>query len=170
MTKYVVATVDEIAPGQRKIVDVGGHSIGVFNLGGEFFALLNRCPHQGGPLCQGRTWGLIEAQRPGEYQFSREGEILTCSWHGWEFDIRTGQSWCNPARLRVRAYEVHVEAGATLLADRDAPAEGMVKGPYVAETYPVTLDGQYVVIDIVRHRTDRIDRTSNGSVSSAARV
>src|SRR5581483_7395422 len=109
MAKYVVATVDEIPPGQRKIVDVGGHSVGVFNLGGEYFALLNRCPHQGGPLCQGRTWGAIQSRRPGEYEFSREGEILSCAWHGWEFDIRTGQSWCDPRRRRVRAYEVSVE-------------------------------------------------------------
>lgn len=157
MTKHVVATVDEIPPGQRKIIDVAGHSIGVFNLGGEFFALLNRCPHQGGPLCQGRIWGLIEAQRPGEYQFSREGEILTCSWHGWEFDIRTGQSWCSPSKLRVRAYEVSVEPGAALLAAGDAPAGDLVKGPYVAETYPVSLDGQYVVVELTRRRATLVD-------------
>ncbi|HEV8638476.1 MAG TPA: Rieske 2Fe-2S domain-containing protein, partial [Chloroflexota bacterium] len=48
--KHVVAAVDEIPPGGRKIVEVAGRSIGVFNLGGEFFALRNRCPHQGGPL------------------------------------------------------------------------------------------------------------------------
>ena len=150
MAKYVVATVDEIPPGQRKIVDVGGHSVGVFNLCGEFFALLNRCPHQGGPLCQGRIWGAIESGRPGEYEFSREGEILTCSWHGWEFDIRTGQSWCDPRRLRVRAYEVSVEPGAALLADPGAPAAEIVKGPYIAETFPVTLDGQYVLVEVAR--------------------
>jgi nitrite reductase/ring-hydroxylating ferredoxin subunit len=153
MTRHVVATIDEIPPGQRKIVDVAGHSIGVFNLDGEFFALLNRCPHQGGPLCLGRTWGLIEAQRPGEYRFSREGEILTCSWHGWEFDIRTGQSWCDPRKLRVRAYEVTVESGADLLAGQDPPVAGMVMGPYVAETFPVSLDGRYVVVDLPGFRS-----------------
>ena len=58
--KYVVAAVDEIPPGGRKIVDVAGRSIGVFNLGGEYFALRNRCPHQGGPLCEGRVWGTWE--------------------------------------------------------------------------------------------------------------
>lgn len=54
MPKYVVAAVDEMAPGARKIVDAGGRSLGIFNLGGEFFALRNRCPHQGGPLCEGK--------------------------------------------------------------------------------------------------------------------
>src|SRR5205807_5122389 len=108
MSKHVVARVDEIPPGQRKIVDVAGRSIGVFNLNGEFFALRNRCPHQGGPLCEGRLRGAIEAVVPGEITFSRAGEILTCGWHGGEFDIRTGQSWGDPSRLPVRRYEVRV--------------------------------------------------------------
>ena len=74
--KYVVATVDEIPPGQRKIVDVGGRSIGVFNLQGEYFAVLNRCPHQGGPLCRGETLGFLRSGEVGEFQYSRAGEIV----------------------------------------------------------------------------------------------
>ena len=65
--------------------------------------------------------------------------------------MRTGQSWCDPHKLRVRAYQVSVESGSTLVAtetDPDAPQDGMVKGPYVAETYPVSVDGQYLVVDI----------------------
>ncbi|TAK20243.1 MAG: Rieske (2Fe-2S) protein [Chloroflexota bacterium] len=149
--KFVVAAVDEISPGGRKIVEVAGRSIGIFNLGGEFFALRNRCPHQGGPLCQGRSWGALEAMRPGEFEYSRGGEILACVWHGWEFDIRTGQSWCDPAKLRVRRYDVDVEHGADLSvieADTDSPTAGMVKGPYVAETYPVEADGDYLVVEV----------------------
>jgi nitrite reductase/ring-hydroxylating ferredoxin subunit len=148
MPKYVVATVEEIPPGSRKIVEVAGRSIGVFNVNGEFFALRNRCPHQGGPLCEGRQWGALRAEVPGAYEYSRPGEILTCSWHGWEFDLRTGQSWCDPQRLRVRRYDVYVESGATIASDPAAPAPGMVKGPYVAETYPVSIDGQYVVVEV----------------------
>jgi nitrite reductase/ring-hydroxylating ferredoxin subunit len=148
MARYVVAAVEEIPPGGRKIVEVAGRSIGVFNLSGEFFALRNRCPHQGGPLCEGRTWGLLEAQVPGEFEYTRAGEILTCAWHGWEFDIRTGQSWCEPERLRVRRYEVSVEPGNALIDDPEAPAPGKVRGPYVAETYPVTTEGRYVVVEV----------------------
>jgi nitrite reductase/ring-hydroxylating ferredoxin subunit len=148
--RYVVATVEEIPPGGRKIVEVAGRSIGVFNINGEFFALRNRCPHQGGPLCEGLLWGLWEAPRPGEITYSRKGEILTCGWHGWEFDVRTGQSYCDPRKLRVRSYDVRVEPGAALVAeaDPDAPSEGRVKGPYVAETYPVAAEGEYVVVDV----------------------
>jgi 3-phenylpropionate/trans-cinnamate dioxygenase ferredoxin subunit len=151
VARYVVASVDEIPPGERKIVDVGGRSIGIFNVRGEYFALRNRCPHQGAQLCLGKTWGLVQGNLPGQFEFSRKGEILACPWHGWEFDMRTGQSWCDPHKLRVRAYQVSVESGSTLVAtetDPDAPQEGMVKGPYVAETYPVSVDGQYLVVDI----------------------
>jgi nitrite reductase/ring-hydroxylating ferredoxin subunit len=150
LARHVVARADEIAPGKRKIVEVAGRSIGVFNVGGEFFALRNRCPHQGGPLCDGLLWGLLQSSEPGQFAYSRRGEILTCGWHGWEFDIRTGQSWCDPEKLRVRAYEVHIESGADLVAeaDPDAPIAGHVKGPYVAETYPVTADGAYLVVEV----------------------
>ena len=148
MTRYIVAAVDEIPPGGRKIVEVAGRSIGVFNLNGEYFALRNRCPHQGGPLCEGKTWGALQARVPGEIAYTRAGEILTCAWHGWEFDIRTGQSWCDPERLRVRSYEVSVESGAALAAPPDAPLPGKVRGPYTAETYPTSTEGQYVVVEV----------------------
>jgi nitrite reductase/ring-hydroxylating ferredoxin subunit len=132
-----VATVDEIPPGGRKVVEVADRSIGVFNVGGEFFALRNRCPHQGGPLCEGRLAGFLVSPRPGEYEYSRKGEILRCPWHGWEFDVRTGQSYCDPRRFRVKAYPVNVEPGAAV-----------VKGPYVAETIPVKVESDYVIIDL----------------------
>ena len=73
MARHIVATVGEIPPGGRKIVEAAGRSIGVFNVGGEYFALRNRCPHQGGPLCEGLLWGLLEASEPGEFAFTRRG-------------------------------------------------------------------------------------------------
>ncbi|MCA9878526.1 MAG: Rieske 2Fe-2S domain-containing protein, partial [Thermomicrobiales bacterium] len=87
MGRYVVAPVDEIPPGERLIVDIAGRSIGVFNVKGEFFALRNRCPHQGGPLCTGPVGGFVSSSGPGDYHLARHGEILRCPWHGWEFDI-----------------------------------------------------------------------------------
>lgn len=147
MVRYVVAEAGEIPPGGRKIVEVAGRSIGVFNLGGEFFALRNRCPHQGGPLCEGKLFGLVNARAPGEIEYSRPGEILTCAWHGWEFDIRTGRSWCVPERLRVRRYEVSIASGTALQTDEET-LPGRVPGPFTAETYPVSTDGQYLVVDI----------------------
>jgi 3-phenylpropionate/trans-cinnamate dioxygenase ferredoxin subunit len=136
MPKHVVAPVDDIPPGGRKLVEVNGRAVVVFNLGGEFFALNNRCPHRGGSLCHGKVTGLIESSEPGEYRYSRRGEIIRCPWHSWEFDIRTGQSWCDPKRLRARKYPVSVEPGAKL-----------VEGPYKAETFPVSVENDYVVVD-----------------------
>lgn len=135
--RHVVAPVKEIASGRRKLVSVAGRSIGIFNLGGEFFALLNRCPHQGGSLCLGEQVGLVESAEPGQYGYSRPGEMLRCPWHGWEFDIRTGQSWCDPKRTRVKRYPVAVTTG-----------EALLKGPYQAETFPVSVEADYLVIDL----------------------
>jgi 3-phenylpropionate/trans-cinnamate dioxygenase ferredoxin subunit len=148
--KYVVASVDEIPPGERKIVDLDGRSVGVFNVGGEFFAVLNRCPHQGGPLCKGNTHGFLRPAGVGEFQYSRAGEIVRCPWHGWEYDLRTGQSWFDPARVLVRRYDVSVESGTQLVAEVNAPPgmEGLEKGPYVAETFPVSVEQQYVLVEI----------------------
>ncbi len=137
MARHVVAPVSEIPPGSRKLVTVRGRPIAIFNIGGEYFGLLNRCPHQGGNLFAGRLTGLLEAPVPGKYVYTREGEILRCPWHGWEFDIRTGQSYCDPERIRARAYAVEVEPGKTV-----------VEGPYVAETVPVLVEEDYVVVDV----------------------
>ncbi len=146
MPKYIVATVEEIPVGQRKLVEVAGRSIGVFNVNGEFFALRNSCPHQGGSLCEGRLSGFLTASAPGQYTYTRRGEMLRCPWHGWEFDVKTGQSWWDPARMRVRSYQVSVE---TVTPDTLTPAgEGLQKGPYVAETYAVTVEQPYVVVEI----------------------
>jgi 3-phenylpropionate/trans-cinnamate dioxygenase ferredoxin subunit len=136
MPKHVVAAVSDLPPGSRKLVEAGQRSIVVFNVNGEFFALNNRCPHRGGSLCHGTLTGLLESDAPGEYRYTRRGEIVRCPWHGWEFDIRTGKSWCDPQRLYVRHYPIAVEAGATL-----------VEGPYLAETFPVSVENDYVVVE-----------------------
>ena len=62
--KHVVATVGEIAPGGHKLVELQGRQIGVFNVKGEFLAISNRCPHQGGSLCHGKLVGLAESEEP----------------------------------------------------------------------------------------------------------
>ena len=147
MAEHVVATLGEIPPGGRKITEVEGRSIGVFNLDGKFFALLNRCPHQGGPLCLGQQSGLRQARVPGEYSYSRIGEIVRCPWHGWEFDLKTGRSWFDPVRTRVRSYRVRVQARESESGSCEEEA-GPRPGPYRAETYPVSVREPYVVVEI----------------------
>jgi nitrite reductase/ring-hydroxylating ferredoxin subunit len=134
---HVVASVGEIPPGSKKRVTVEGRQMVVANLGGEYFALLDRCPHAGARLSDGTLVGLVESTEPGSYSVSRRGEILRCPWHGWEYDVRTGQSWCDPGRVRVRRYQARVEPGRTV-----------AQGPYVVETFPVTVEESYVVVDL----------------------
>ena len=136
----------EIPPGGRKIVEVAGRSIGVFNIGGEFFALRNQCPHAGGPLCEGTLSGFLRSAVPGEYDYVRRGEILRCPWHQWEFDVRTGQSWFDPVKTRVRHYETSIEPSSA--DEEEITAAGLEKGPYTAETYDVSLEEQYVVLEM----------------------
>jgi nitrite reductase/ring-hydroxylating ferredoxin subunit len=108
VSKHVVAPVRDIPPGGRKLVTVKGRPIAIFNIAGEFFGVLNRCPHQGGSLCDGILTGLVQSSEPGQYRYSREGEILRCPWHGWEFDIRTGQSYCEPVTVEEQYVVVEV--------------------------------------------------------------
>lgn len=134
MTKHLIGTTAEIGPGQRKLVEINGTSIGVFNVNGVYYALRNRCPHQGAPLCQGSLKGTALPSQPGEYLWAREGEILRCPWHGWEFDVTTGRSVCSPQKVRVRTYEVTIDT----LEPEDA----------VVETFPVTIQSDNVVLHL----------------------
>ena len=137
MSRHVVCAVTDIPHGGRKILTVRGRPIGVFNLGGDFFALINRCPHQGAALCEGEILSRLESSLPGDYRLSRHGEMLRCPWHCWEFDIRTGQSWCEPDSVQARSFAVTVEAGETLS-----------KGPFSAEIVAVSVEQNYIVIEV----------------------
>jgi nitrite reductase/ring-hydroxylating ferredoxin subunit len=141
MPRHIVARTTEIPPGGNKVVDVDGRDIVVFHVNGEFFALLNRCPHEGAPLEKAACIARLTSPEPGVYQRSRVGEFLRCAWHGWEFDMRTGQSWGDAKRFKIRSFPVAVERGEEL-------AEEMKKGPYVAETFPVHVEDSYVIVEM----------------------
>jgi 3-phenylpropionate/trans-cinnamate dioxygenase ferredoxin subunit len=112
--KWPVAQADEIAPGERKIVEVEGRSIGVFNVHGTLVAALNVCPHQLAPVCRGRLSGTTLPSAPGEFRWGREGEILACPWHGWEFDLLTGKALADEKK-RLRLYPITVENGTVFI-------------------------------------------------------
>lgn len=137
MTRHVVARAEDIPPGQRKIVTVKGREIGIFNVGGDFHGLINRCPHQGAKLCEGEIVSRLVSPTPGDYRLTRPGEMLRCPWHCWEFDIRTGQSLCDPNSVQARAFDVAVEPGKVL-----------VEGPFVAESVEVTVEDAFVVVTL----------------------
>jgi nitrite reductase (NADH) small subunit len=104
----VIGRVADFPEGTHRVVEVDGREIGVFNIGGRFYGLLNRCAHQGGPLCAGkRTTGTLIADDDFRPQWALEGEIIACPWHGLEYHIPTGQCLAFP-HIKVRRYEVNV--------------------------------------------------------------
>ena len=135
MSRHVVANVEDIQPGTRKIVTVNGREIGIFRIGDDFYGLINRCPHQGAPLCRGEIVSRLVAPSPGDYRLTRSGEMIRCPWHCWEFDIRTGQSLCDPNSVQARTFDVAME-----------PGRALVEGPFVAEAVQVTIEESYVVV------------------------
>ena len=137
MSKYVVAAANEILPGQRKLVNVRGRPILIFNLDGDYFGILDRCPHQGASLCKGQLVGLVESDRPGQYNFTRNNEIIRCAWHGWEFDIRTGKSRCEPEKIKATQYNINTKTGSEIIEEA-----------YEAETFDVTVEDNYVVVHL----------------------
>jgi 3-phenylpropionate/trans-cinnamate dioxygenase ferredoxin subunit len=112
--KHAVAQVDEIPPGSCKIVEIGGRSLGIFNVHGTFVAALNVCPHQLAPVCRGRVGGTTLPSPAGEFRWGRDGEILACPWHGWEFDLLTGRALADDKK-RLRLYPVTIEAGTVFV-------------------------------------------------------
>jgi 3-phenylpropionate/trans-cinnamate dioxygenase ferredoxin subunit len=125
---YRICKTSELLPGEKRLAHLNGISIGVFNIKGEYYALRNLCPHQLAPLCEGTITGTTLPSPVGEYCWAREGEIIRCPWHGWEFDIRTGQSVFNPHKVKTRAYNVTLESDPSV------------------ETYPTSIDDQWVVV------------------------
>lgn len=136
---HVIARAAELPPGERRIVTLRGISIGVFNVHGEYYALHNRCAHQGGPVCLGDLVGLATSPAPGQYEWTREGEILRCPWHRWEFDIKTGLAIVDPTKVRVKSYQVTVESVEEKVRPPDPPR---------LETYPVTVESGWLVVHI----------------------
>lgn len=110
MGTHVVARVDEIPPGGRKIIRVEGREVGLFNLNGTFYALKNSCPHQGARVCLGRVVGTTLPVGVYEFQYSKEGQILRCPWHSWEYDITTGQSVFD-SNVKIVTYPVEIVDG-----------------------------------------------------------
>jgi len=109
-TRFEICPATDLGPGERIIADLDGIDVGVFNVDGEYHALKNDCPHQRAPLCEGSLTGLTTADAPGEFEYERDGEIVRCPWHGWEFDVTTGESVFNPHRVRAKTFETAVEA------------------------------------------------------------
>jgi len=150
--RFVVCPARSLPPGSRRRVEVGGRGVAVFNVAGRYFAVRDICPHQGAPLSGGQVVHSVAADGPGCYRWDPASAFIRCPWHGWEYDLATGQSWSGPSR--VRTFPVSIEAGGELACIPQLPPARR-PGPYVAETIPVSLDGDHVVIDMESGRGGR---------------
>ncbi len=109
-----VADVAEIDDGERIIVEIQGKEIAIFNLDGEFFAILNHCIHQGGPLSEGEMVGKISLKK-NDWDLAYGDEInIECPWHSWQFNIKNGNS-LSDNRYSVPTYETMVKNGEIYL-------------------------------------------------------
>jgi nitrite reductase/ring-hydroxylating ferredoxin subunit len=113
MREINVGPASTFADPGRKLIESDGVEVGVFKLGGEFFAYENVCPHMGGPACQGKIIAKVEEVIADDrtskgLEFSKTKINVVCPWHGFEFDIRTGRHHGNP-RYRLKPIKVRLE-------------------------------------------------------------
>jgi nitrite reductase/ring-hydroxylating ferredoxin subunit len=111
LERRFVCSLDELPPGAMKLVDVG-----IYNVAGSLHAIVNYCSHEGAPLCEGLIGGTNEPapDEPDGLRRVKDGQIVRCPWHNWEFDVKTGQNLADPKR-RVRTYDVDVDDGKVYL-------------------------------------------------------
>jgi nitrite reductase (NADH) small subunit len=93
-----VGETSDLQPDQGTIVEASGKTLALFNAGGTFYAIDNTCLHRGGPLGEGEL----------------EGTIVTCPWHGWRWNVTTGENAMNAA-IKVSSYPVKVEGTSILV-------------------------------------------------------
>ena len=108
--KHIICAVDELAVGDKKIVKIGSRKIGVFNVKGEYYAMLDTCPHHGASICEGPVCGTNMPVNEYHYEYGLENEVVRCSRHGWEFKIKTGECIGDPT-IHAKTYPVTVEEG-----------------------------------------------------------
>ena len=94
-----VANVSDLKPGENKVVNANGTEVALFNVDGEFFAISNTCLHRGGPLGEGML----------------DGDVVTCPWHGWRFNVKTGISPVMPT-AKIATHQVKVEGNDVMVA------------------------------------------------------
>ena len=115
--------------GTVRLLEIGGHRVGLYRVDEQLYALADRCPHRGAPLCSGAVATPIEA---GDHSISvgRSNSVVRCPWHKWEFEIASGRCLVDD-RLRVRRYAVRAE-GDEIVVSLDQPVDATITAPPVA--------------------------------------
>ena len=110
---------DALARGEMRRFVVGHRAIVLCRSAtGEYFAVSDNCPHQGASMCRGRLDGMMISEGPGRYGWGRDGEILRCPWHAWEFDVHTGVAVWGDEDVRLATYPVTITDGQVRIHTR----------------------------------------------------
>lgn len=110
-TRHKVATTSELSEeGDHVIVEIDNVEIAVYHVNGDYYAIANFCPHQGGPLCEGELTGHVTADESTnwDWEYDPVEKNVICPWHGWIFDITDG-SCVDTERYRGITYDVELE-------------------------------------------------------------
>jgi nitrite reductase/ring-hydroxylating ferredoxin subunit len=114
--RYEAGALEDFPVGKFRIVTLGQREVGIIRLAdGEVHAVLNRCPHKGAPVCKGIVGGTWPPSEVGKLAFEREGEVLTCPWHGFEFDLRSGVEVYQERPTRLKKFKATVEGGMVVV-------------------------------------------------------
>lgn len=107
--RHEVATTDDFdAEGDRVFVEIDELEVAVFLIDGEYHALVNYCPHQGAPLCEGELTGESTVDDDWNWTYDDTQRHVRCPWHGWVFDVTSGES-TDADQYRMPSYEVELE-------------------------------------------------------------
>lgn len=107
--RWLAGTIDEFPPRAWRVARVGKRAIGIYNTGERLHAVLNVCPHEGAPLCVRPLGGTMLPAAPERLEYGLEDRVLRCPWHGWEFDVETGEMLFGTGSRRLTTFPVTVE-------------------------------------------------------------
>jgi nitrite reductase/ring-hydroxylating ferredoxin subunit len=109
--RHHVGPVDDFELRTFRLFTLAGRPVGVVRTEHGFFAVRNRCPHQGADICAGRVSGTMLPSDPQEYRYSEDTLVVVCPWHRWEFELDSGHSVGQVTRKRLVTYPVEVVDG-----------------------------------------------------------
>lgn len=115
-TAHDVGPASQLEVGKFVMTEINGREIGITKLAnGDIRAVWNYCPHRGAAVCKGVIGGTWAPSAPGQLEYEKDGEVLVCPWHGFEFDLDTGVELYRQKPSRLRLYPVEQSDGRVIV-------------------------------------------------------
>jgi nitrite reductase/ring-hydroxylating ferredoxin subunit len=122
LVRHHVGSEEDFPDTQFRVFELEGRPVGVVKTPRGFYAVRNRCPHQGADVCAGTVGGTMVAAGPHEYRYSEDVMVVACPWHRWEFELQTGASFGGITNKKLVTYPVEVEDGQVYVMMRGGRA------------------------------------------------